>query len=238
MKGMKKFTKVTALSLVVFMFVLVLGIQSAEALATLRLSDGTTTFDVADGSGLDSNSAAGAVTYVGAVGSVWWLNVTTGITYPALGGSGSPQMDLSDVSMTNSGPSTLTISFSQDNFSLASSSAEFVSTVGGATDGTANFDTYFDNGNNLFAQTIAVGTLGPYVAGTPDSPFSGATNASGSTDSQYSITQVATITHNASGENSSFNYVVNVVPEPISSTLFIIGGATLGFRRWRKKKIS
>ncbi|UCH81270.1 MAG: PEP-CTERM sorting domain-containing protein [Nitrospiraceae bacterium] len=26
-----------------------------------------------------------------------------------------------------------------------------------------------------------------------------------------------------------------VVPEPISSTLFIVGGATLGFRRFRKK---
>jgi hypothetical protein len=27
-----------------------------------------------------------------------------------------------------------------------------------------------------------------------------------------------------------------VVPEPISSTLFIVGGATLGFRLWRMKK--
>ena len=26
-----------------------------------------------------------------------------------------------------------------------------------------------------------------------------------------------------------------IVPEPISSTLFIIGGATLGFREWKKK---
>ena len=29
-----------------------------------------------------------------------------------------------------------------------------------------------------------------------------------------------------------------IVPEPISSTLFIIGGATLGFRRFRKQRIS
>ena len=28
---------------------------------------------------------------------------------------------------------------------------------------------------------------------------------------------------------------ISVVPEPISSTLFIVGGATLGFRRFRKK---
>jgi len=30
--------------------------------------------------------------------------------------------------------------------------------------------------------------------------------------------------------------VVSVVPEPISSTLFIVGGAILGFRRFRKKR--
>ena len=31
------------------------------------------------------------------------------------------------------------------------------------------------------------------------------------------------------------NVYVNVAPEPFSSTLFIVGGATLGFRRFRKK---
>lgn len=30
-------------------------------------------------------------------------------------------------------------------------------------------------------------------------------------------------------------WAVRVVPEPVSSTLFLIGGATLGFRRFRKK---
>lgn len=32
------------------------------------------------------------------------------------------------------------------------------------------------------------------------------------------------------------NFEVTIVPEPISSTLFIVGGATLGFRQWRKRK--
>lgn len=64
--------------------------------------------------------------------------------------------------------------------------------------------------------------------------YSGTTNAYGLTNSNYSITQEAIITHTAGGQNSSFNYVVNVVPEPISSTLFLVGAATLGFRRFRK----
>jgi len=32
-----------------------------------------------------------------------------------------------------------------------------------------------------------------------------------------------------------FDHNVPVVPEPVSSILFITGGATLGFRRFRKK---
>jgi len=31
---------------------------------------------------------------------------------------------------------------------------------------------------------------------------------------------------------------MTVVPEPISSTLFIVGGATLGFRQCRKRRLS
>jgi len=33
------------------------------------------------------------------------------------------------------------------------------------------------------------------------------------------------------------NYAMAVAPEPLSSTLFIIGGATIGFRMYRKKKM-
>lgn len=44
-------------------------------------------------------------------------------------------------------------------------------------------------------------------------------------------------TDNTAGTNDPFaiGSYPSVVPEPISSTLFIIGGATLGFRRFRKK---
>ena len=38
------------------------------------------------------------------------------------------------------------------------------------------------------------------------------------------------------GDTSAGSGWVAVVPEPVSSTLFIIGGATLGFRRFRKNR--
>jgi hypothetical protein len=49
----------------------------------------------------------------------------------------------------------------------------------------------------------------------------------------WSITAVDPIT----GPVTSTGYLkaTAIVPEPISSTLFIVGGATFGFRRFRKK---
>lgn len=167
MNYLYKITQKSVFILIVLVcFVTVASIQSAHAFATIQLSDGTITFDVEDGSALDSNSASGAVTYVGAVGTDWWLNITTGLTYPTLGSAGSPQMDLSDISMTSYGVLSLTILFSQDNFSL--SPAEFISSASVTTDGTAIFNTYYDNGNTLFALTQSVGTIGAFVASGPD----------------------------------------------------------------------
>ncbi len=38
------------------------------------------------------------------------------------------------------------------------------------------------------------------------------------------------------GSGYTTELVLVTVPEPISSTLFIVGGATLGFRQWRRRK--
>jgi hypothetical protein len=47
------------------------------------------------------------------------------------------------------------------------------------------------------------------------------------------------ISYDAYLSTSSGNQIVSgtatLVPEPVSSTLFLVGGATLGFRRFRKK---
>lgn len=227
------------LSLVVFSLCVFLSSQSAHATATLQLYDGTTTYTIADGSttpGLvDSSTDAGVVTWIGSIG-VFNINITTGITYPALGSSTIPELDLTDVSISGSSGGTLEVWFSQTGFSL-SSPATFDTTVGGTHDDTTSFYTYFDTSNTLFGTATTAGTLGPFVAGTNDDPFSGLTSSTYALSSPFSLTSKAVITHSSGGQNTSFNLNLNVVPEPISSTLFIVGGATLGFRRFRKKFI-
>jgi hypothetical protein len=236
MKGMKKFTKVTALSFIVFMFVLVLGIQSADATAALKFTDNLsntiTIYDTIDGAGGDSNTASGVVTWVGTLG-VFDINVTTGSTYPTLGSTTSPQLDLNNLTINTLGSGTLTVEFSEIGFGPISALLA-ITTVGGTSDGTTSFNSYY--GTTLFDTSNTLGTLGPYVAGSPDAPFGGITNSSFSPSGTYSLTSKATITHSGAGENTSFNLNVNVVPEPISSTLFLVGAGTLGFRRWRKKR--
>ena len=51
----------------------------------------------------------------------------------------------------------------------------------------------------------------------------------------YQISTVKTIDYYAIAVRPGRAVATTVVPEPISSTLFIVGGATLGFRRFRKK---
>jgi len=95
--------------------------------------------------------------------------------------------------------------------------------------GTVSFDSYIDNTNALFGQGVLLGHLGPYT-----STDSGTTSGSiASLLNPYSLTTKTTVSLT---EGSMMQTTTNVaiVPEPISSTLFLVGAATLGYRRFRK----
>lgn len=60
-----------------------------------------------------------------------------------------------------------------------------------------------------------------------------------STSSEELFTISSAISNTSDGFEIYFlssGYTATVVPEPVSSTLFIVGAATLGFRRFRKNK--
>ena len=206
------------------------GVPAAYATATLRLSDGTTTIDVGDGTLKDINPATGAVTYNDTWGDFSFTNVlvSTGVTYPVTGTIDFPVVHVDTVQVSGAG--TLDVYFSEVGFG-PTGLAPFQSDIGGIAGSSVTGRTYVDGGNALFGTSTLLATLGPYTAGS----FSGtSTNYFNPTD-PYSLTTRATITHTSAGQVTSLNLQAAVVPEPISSTLFIVGAATLGFRRFRKK---
>jgi hypothetical protein len=92
------------------------GVTAASAL-TLNLSaSGGFSVSVTDNGAGDINPALGAVTFSGALGPSFTINVTTGLSMPVL-----PliQMDLNSVNVNSGGPGTLTISLTDSGFPLA-----------------------------------------------------------------------------------------------------------------------
>jgi hypothetical protein len=78
--------------------------------------------------------------------------------------------------------------------------------------------TAYDDANNV------LGSVGAFK-GT----FAGFT-------SDIAISRVVFDGNTGDGWNHLDGLQIAVVPEPVSSTLFIVGGATLGLRQWRKKR--
>jgi len=208
-----------------------LGTNSAHATATLRLSDGSTIIDIADGSGLDVSSAAGVITYSGSIGN-FTLNVETGVQS---GTNSLPVLALNTFDISNPSGGTLTAWLSNTGFVPTSSPAGFTMHGSGTAivgSGTVNFNSYIDTTNTLFGDDTPLGSLGAYSSASYNGDTSGSIS---SLANPYALTAKATI--NLSG-NSIMQTTTNVaiVPEPISSTLFIFGGATLGFMRFQKMK--
>ncbi|GMR05241.1 MAG: hypothetical protein BMS9Abin24_035 [Thermodesulfobacteriota bacterium] len=239
---MKKLAKI--LALVVFMSLTTAGARQAHAVimttAQLSIDDGTTFVTIFDNGAGDSDSLVGFINYSAPSGTFanFVAAVSLGTTKPLIGSGDKPYLDLASVNVTSFGASAdvLTIKFTDTDFTdLAPVVTGFKSEIGGVTDGTVTYATYFDNGNTAFGQATSLSDLGSFSG----SAFSGSAYASLASLSPtpagpYSLTLVTTVSNNAGmGKITSYNASVSV-PEP--STLLLLGSGMLGFAFLRRRK--
>lgn len=203
---------------------------TAHAIPQLRISDGTSTITITDGGAGDGNAAAGAVTWIGAIG-VWTINVDTGITKPIIGNSGLPILDLNFVDVSSSG-GTLTVTFTETDFNTFGVGRAYME-IGGTAAGSVTYSAYGGNSNLPFDTTRLLGTIGPLGPQAFSSKLATGIAVAGTGYSYdfslppYSLTQVVTITHPAAGISSGNAYLR--VPETgMSISLLAAGLISLG----------
>jgi hypothetical protein len=207
--------------------------QEAQGAFVLRLNDGAgNTVEVTDGEvGLDSNPLAGAITFIGSLGggTVWTVNVTTGLSDPILGSPSSPHMDLNSVNVSSGGAGTLTIDLTDTDFTASPGPAGFTMRIGGTTAGTVNYTAWSDPGNAEFGLVDLINSTGPLGPGA----FSATTSGLAAVDAAYSLTQRVVITHTGVGVTS---FDAELIPEPATLALVGLGLAGLAARRRRNAK--
>lgn len=204
---------------------------AANAVPTLRLTQGANIVTVSDNGFGDINPLAGVVAFSGTVGD-FLVNTTTGVTKPLLGNPSDPILDLNSINVNGAVPGTIVLEFSETDFTNINSALDMVSIIGGTTAGTLQFETFGSLSNSLFATDIMIADSGALTGGIL---FDEITNAA--LTGTFSLTTRVTITHTGDFDNSSFNSVLEV-PEPSVAAPFVLGamliGANLLARRRRR----
>lgn len=216
--------KRTTIIILVALMIILSGLNAADAVPILKLSDGTTHVSVTDNLAGDIDPAAGAMTYLGPVG-LFNANVTTGWTF--MGSAAIPRLDLNSINFSG-GAGTLTISLEEDGYAGLYNPGGFLTEIGGTTTGTVSVSSYIKESGA--ATWTLIDTLGDFSG-----PFSGSAQSAWDPGEPYSLKITTVITHDDSGVPSSFNANLTSVPEP--GTLIMLGTGLAGLFYVRHKKI-
>ena len=183
-----------------------------------------TTSTIADPDGLDN----GVISFNGALaGSVFTLNVTTGVSKPVIGPT---RIDLNSVNVSGTGAGTLYIGLTDTDFLLGGAGPFSVANhIGGTTDGDV-WSTFSADEDNLEMGTGNIGwpLIGPLGPGA----FAASLSVSGLGAGDFSLSNTVTVHHYAAGDITSFNSTVVAIPAPGAMLLGLIGlGCVARIRR-------
>lgn len=178
----------------------------------------------------DSLPSDGIVTMITGLGT-WVVNVVTGLSKPLIGAADEPYLDLSSVNVSM-GSGVLQIEFTDTDFNLAGST-QAMALIGGTTEGTVSFATYYDASNTPFGRSNELMDLGVFDSGA----FAGEAGTAFLAPALYSLTLVVTIAHKSGIDVSSFDAAVRV-PEPASLLLLSVGMLAIGFAVARRRRRS
>jgi protein with PEP-CTERM/exosortase system signal len=196
---------------------------SANATPTLTFNDGVDpAVTVTDNGVGDLNPIVGAVTWSGSLGN-WLINVTTGVTKPALGSAANPEMDLSSVNASSLGGGTLTITFSESGF-IPSGVAN--AAIGGTLShgGTLSASAWV-NASQVIVQNFANG-------GSADAPFAGSANGAFAVGAGYTLSEQVVLNHRSAGI-TSLDYHLSVPDGGLTAGL--LGFALVAVEGLRRK---
>lgn len=208
------------------------GPPAAHATLIMTLQSGTASVTVHDNGSGDSMPNNGVISYSGALGN-FPINVSTGMSKPALGSATVSQMDLNSVDLANNGGGTLTITLADTGF-VGNGQTNFIGRIGGTTQGTVSFQYYLDLDNDGLLSTGTdqlISNFGPFTGGA----FSGTQGFSYAFGSNqpYAMIMVANITQ-STGQITSFNGAVQD-PDPGTLALFSTGLVVLAGRTRRRR---